>query len=101
MENAMFAERVRQIDARIRDLGGEIASEVRLNVDGQTATWQRSDYTATLVFHSGESPERLSLELLTGTTTHPDSETLGIDDPDVVELIARPAAALLSGAVTE
>jgi hypothetical protein len=101
MDRVAFAERVRQIDARIRELDSSIAPDVRLAMDGETATWERAGYRATLVLHSGVQPVRLSLELLTGSTMHPDSEQIGIDDADVVELVARPIAGLLSGEVTE
>jgi hypothetical protein len=100
VERLSFAERVHQIDARVREIDSGIEN-LRLELDGETATWQCGDYNATLVLHGSEEPVRLSLSLHTGSMHHPDSEQIGIDDPDSVELLAQPIARLLSGEVTE
>jgi hypothetical protein len=101
MERSTFPQRVRQIDARVREIDPALTDTVRFILEEATASWERDEYRAILVLHSGEEPVRLSLELLTGSAKHPDSEQIGIDDADVVELVARPIAMLLSGAVTE
>ena len=100
MDRLTFAERAHQIDARVREIDAGI-EDVHLELAGETAIWQRGDYRAVLTLHSGETPVRLSLLLHTGSAQHPESEQIGIDEADVVELIARPIAKLVSGEVIE
>lgn len=98
MEPQTFASRVDEVDRRIREIEPGIAAEIRRN-DGtaQSATWERGGSWATLTFHDGKWP-RLELSLHNGTGEHPEALEIGIDDADVVNMIAVPAAELLARA---
>jgi len=96
MEPQTFASRVAEVDRRIREIEPGIAAEIRRN-DGnaQSATWERGGYWATLTFHDGKWP-RLELSMHTGSDDHPEALEIGLDDADVVNMIAAPVAELLA-----
>ncbi len=98
MEPNAFAGRVDEVDRRIREIQPGIAGEIRRN-DGtpQSATWERGGAWATLTLHDGTWP-RLELSLHTGSEEHPEGLEIGIDDADVVNMIAVPVADVLARA---
>jgi hypothetical protein len=98
MESPSFAARVAEVDRRIREIQPGVAAEIRRN-DGTaaSATWERRGSWATLTLHDGQWP-RLELSLHTGTEDHPQALEIGIDDADVVNMIAVPVADLLANA---
>jgi hypothetical protein len=98
MERQTFAGRVDEVDRRIREIQPDIAAEIRRN-DGnaQSATWERGGCWATLTLHDGTWP-RLELSLHTGSDDHPEALEIGVDDADVVNMIAVPVAELLARA---
>ncbi len=98
MESQTFAGRVDEIDRRIREVHPGIAADLRRN-DGSAAsvTWERGGSWATLVLHEGRWP-RLELSLHNGSDTHPEALEIGIDDDDVVNMIAVPLADFLARA---
>ena len=98
MESQTFADRVAEVDRRIREIQPAVASEIRRK-DGtpQSATWERGGSWATLTMHDGKWP-RLELTLHNGTDEHPEALEIGIDDADVVNMIAVPVADLLARA---
>lgn len=96
-----FAARVAEIDRRIREIDPAIAAEIVHGGDSSgEARWERAGRWATLTLHDG-SPLRLELTSHTGSPVHgddhPDALEIGIDDEDVVDMVARPVAALLAG----
>jgi hypothetical protein len=97
MEPQTFADRVAEVDRRIREIRPGVAGEIRRN-DGtpQSATWERGGSWATLTLHDGTWP-RLELSLHNGSDEHPEALEIGIDDADVVNMIAVPVADLLAG----
>ncbi len=96
MESQPFAARVAEVDRRIREIQPGVAAEIRRN-DGtaDSATWERGRAWATLTLHDGRWP-RLELSLHTGTEAHPEALEIGIDDADIVNMIAVPVADLLA-----
>ena len=98
MEPRKFADRVAEVDRRIREIRPALAEEIQRN-DGtpQSATWERAGSWATLTLHDGTWP-RLELSLHTGSKEHPEALEIGIDDADVVNMIAVPIADLLARA---
>ncbi len=98
MEPQTFAARADEVDRRIREIQPGIAGEIRRN-DGtaQSATWERGGCWATLTLHDGKWP-RLELSLHTGSDDHPEALEIGVDDADVVNMIAVPVADLLARA---
>jgi hypothetical protein len=94
-----FAARVAEIDRRIRAINPEIAAYITHEQGpGDEARWQRDGRWAMLTLHDG-SPRRLQLTSHTGTDQHPDALEIGLDDADVVDMIAQPVTALLAGTV--
>jgi len=99
MESLTFEQRMSQVDSRIRELHSRLSPKIAFTIGPvDTASWYHDRFLATVVLHRAESPPRLSLSLHTGRPTHPDAVQIGFYDADVVELIARPAAALFSNA---
>ena len=98
MEPQSFAARVAEVDRRIREIQPAVAAEIRRN-DGtaDSATWERGGSWATLTLHDGRWP-RLELSLHNGSNEHPEALEIGIDDADVVNMIAVPVADLLANA---
>ncbi len=98
MEPQTFAARADEVDRRIREIQSALAAEIRRK-DGtpQSATWERGGSWATLTLHDGRWP-RLELSLHNGTEEHPEALEIGIDDADVVNMIAVPVADLLARA---
>jgi hypothetical protein len=98
MEPQSFANRAGEVDTRIREIEPGIAAEIRRN-DGtpQSVTWERGGSWATLTLHDGKWP-RLELSLHNGSNEHPEALEIGIDDADVVNMIAVPVADLLARA---
>ncbi len=96
MEPHTFEDRVAEVDRRIREIQPAVAGDIRRN-DGtpQSATWERGAVWATLTLHDGQWP-RLELSLHTGSEEHPEALEIGIDDADVVNMIAVPVADLLA-----
>ena len=98
MDSQTFAARVAEVDRRIREIRTEVASEIgRKDGSGDSATWERGGSWATLTLHDGKWP-RLELSLHNGTEEHPEALEIGIDDADVVNMIAVPVADLLARA---
>ncbi len=94
-----FATRVAEIDRRIRQIEPPIAASIRHERGpGDEARWERDGRWATLIFHADGTPPRLELTLHTGSDAHPDALEIGIDDADVVDMVAQPVTALLAGA---
>jgi hypothetical protein len=99
MESLTFKQRMSQVDSRIRELDCSLSGMVAFKLGPvDTASWYHERFLATVVLHRTESPPRLSLSLHTGRPLHPDAVQIGFYDADVVELIARPTAALFSNA---
>jgi hypothetical protein len=98
MEPQTFAARVAEVDRRIREIQPAMAAEIQRK-DGtpQSSTWDRGGSWATLTLHDGKWP-RLELSLHNGTDEHPDALEIGIDDDDIVNMIAVPVADLLARA---
>ncbi len=98
MEPQAFAARVGEVDRRIREIDPAVAAEIRRK-DGtpQSATWERGGSWATLTLHDGKWP-RLELSLHNGSDEHPEALEIGIDEADVVNMIAVPVADLLARA---
>ncbi len=101
MEPQTFAARVDEVDRRIREIEPGAAAEIRRN-DGtpQSATWERGGSWATLTLHDGKWP-RLELSLHNGSAEHPEALEIGIDEADVVNMIAVPVADLLARASSD
>jgi hypothetical protein len=82
-----FAQRVDDVDRRVREIGPEIAAEVtRENPHDNTAIWRRGEKWATLTLHERE---RLELTLHPAGDV-PDTLEIRLDDQDVVNMIAVP-----------
>jgi hypothetical protein len=88
-----FAECADRVDAAIRTQD-RVPEAVRTNGSGESVTWARADAWATLTLHDGG---RLELTLHTRADEHPQTLEILLDDPDAIQLIAEPAAALLGG----
>ncbi len=98
MEPQTFAARVTEVDRRIREIQPNLAAEIgRKDGTPQSATWERAGSWATLTLHDGKWP-RLELSLHNGSDEHPEALEIGIDDADVVNMIAVPVADLLARA---
>ena len=94
----MFADRVAEVDRRIREIQPGVATEIRRkDATPQSTTWDRGGSWATLTLHDGKWP-RLELSLHNGSEEHPEALEIGIDDADVVNMIAAPVADLLARA---
>ncbi len=97
MESQRFAGRVAEVDRRIREIQPDVAGELRRKDGGQSATWERGGSWATLTMHDGTWP-RLELSMHNGSEAHPEALEIGIDDADVVNMIAVPLADFLARA---
>jgi hypothetical protein len=97
MDTYTFEQRVDQITEQIRLSDPSIASEIGCNRQPDKAEWNRGGFRATLILHRDGAPPRLSLQLYTGTDEHPAPLQIGFYEADVVNLIAVPIAALLTG----
>ena len=98
MESQPFADRVAEVDRRIREIQPDIAGDItRKDGTPQSAPWERGGSWATLTLHEAKWP-RLELSLHNGTDEHPEALEIGIDDADVVNMIAVPVADLLARA---
>ena len=98
MEPQTFATRVDEVDRRIREIQSALAGEIgRKDGAAQSTTWERGGSWATLTLHDGKWP-RLELSLHNGRDEHPEALEIGIDDADVVNMIAVPVADLLARA---
>jgi hypothetical protein len=92
-----FKRRVDQIGERIRALDPEVWPEVRFEtLSEDSVEWTRGDLRATLILHRADAQPHLSLTLLAGEGPHPDAMGIGVDDDDLVEMLAQPIAALLA-----
>lgn len=98
MEPQTFAARVAEVDRRIREIQPAAAPQIQRNdaTEGST-TWSRGGSWATLTLHDGTWP-RLELSLHNGSNEHPEALEIGIDEADVVNMIAVPVADLLARA---
>ena len=93
-----FADRVAEVDRRIREIQSAVAAEIgRKDGTPHSTTWERGGSWATLTLHDGRWP-RLELSLHNGSNEHPEALEIGIDDADVVNMIAVPVADLLARA---
>ena len=92
-----FERRVDEITEAIRASDPEIAGAIQCSRTSEMAEWELSGFRATLILHLAEERPRLSLQLSNGTDEHPAALQIGFDDPDVVNMIAVPAAAHLTG----
>jgi hypothetical protein len=101
MEPQTFAARVDEVDRRIREIEPGAAAEIRRK-DGtpQSTTWERGGSWATLTLHEAKW-SRLELSLHNGSDEHPEALEIGIDDADVVNMIAVPVADLLARASSD
>ncbi len=95
MDTQSFARRVAEVDRRVREIEPAIAAGIRHQHRPGEARWERGGCWATLTLHDG-SPPRLELTSHNGSDEHPDALEIGIDDADVVDMIARPVAGLLA-----
>jgi hypothetical protein len=93
-----FQDRVAEVQRRIVDLQPSLADIAPDLSHSDAAVWRNGIYHATLSYHPDRPVPSLSLILLAGDHEHPDAMDIGIDEADVVEMIAQPIAALLSGA---
>jgi len=98
MEPQTFAARADEVDRRIREIEPGAAAEMRReDRTPQSTTWERGGAWATLTLHDGTWP-RLELSLHNGSAEHPEALEIGLDDADVVNMIAVPVADLLARA---
>ncbi len=98
MEPQTFAARVAEVDRRIREIQPAVAPQIQRNdATEASTTWSRAGSWATLTLHDGRWP-RLELSLHNGSAEHPEALEIGIDEADVVNMIAVPAADLLARA---
>jgi len=96
MESQTFAARVAEVDRRIREIQPHAADDIRRkDATPHSVTWERGGSWATLTLHDGTWP-RLELSLHTGSEDHPEALEIGIDEADVVNMIAVPVADLLA-----
>jgi hypothetical protein len=93
-----FTDRVAEIDRRIRAINPAIAADIAHQRGPGEARWERAGRWATLTLHDGD-PLRLELTSHTGSDQHPEALEIGIDDADVVDMVAQPVTALLAGTV--
>jgi hypothetical protein len=90
-----FRQLADTIDRSIRQHAPALADRVqRKPGNGESVTWANGDAWATLVLHEAG---RLELTLHTRSDEHPQTLEIRLDDADVVNMIAEPAAALLAG----
>jgi hypothetical protein len=92
-----FEQRVDQITEQIRASDPKIAGDIQSSRTPEMAEWERGSYRATLILHLAEALPRLSLQLYNGTDEHPAALQIGFDEADVVNMIAVPVAAHLTG----
>jgi hypothetical protein len=92
MSQESFERRVREIDRRVREIAAEVSHEIELRMTGESsATWERAGSRAILTQHDG-TPPHFELTIHTGSDDHPDALEIGIDDADVVDMVAQPIA---------
>jgi hypothetical protein len=90
-----FRQLADTIDRRIRERDSALADRVqRKPGNGESVTWTNGDAWATLVLHDAG---RLELTLHSRSDEHPETLEIRLDDADIVNMIAEPAAALLGG----
>ena len=92
-----FEQRIDQITEQIRASDPEIAGAIQCSRTPEMAEWELSGFRATLILHLAEKMPRLSLQLSNGTDEHPAALQIGFDEADVVNMIAVPVAAHLTG----
>lgn len=87
-----------EIDARVRALEPALSPQIeRDRLSADSVEWVREPFRATLILHRAEAIPHFSLTLLAGEEQHPDAMGIGVDDADLVEMLAQPIAALLAG----
>ena len=97
----VFAERVDQLDARLRELVPALAHAITCERAGQAATWRYGRAWGTLALHETDTPPRLSLMLYNEAgTDEQDAVEVTIDEDDVIGVLAEPLAGLFTGRVT-
>jgi hypothetical protein len=97
MSTTTFEQRVDQITDQIRASDPSIATEIKSSRTPEVAEWARGRFKATLILHRDEAAPRLALQLYNGEAEHPAALQIGFDEADVVNMIAVPIAAHLTG----
>jgi hypothetical protein len=97
MDTYTFEQRVDQITEQIWASDPSIAGEIRISHKSEVAEWQRAQFRATLTLHRDEANPRLALQLSNGEAEHPAPLQIGFYEADVVNMVAVPIAALLTG----
>jgi hypothetical protein len=97
METYTFEQRVDQISSQIRASDPAIAAEIQTSHKPEVAEWERGQFRATLTLHRNEATPRLALQLYNGAAEHPAPLQIGFYEADVVNMIAVPVAAFLTG----
>lgn len=92
-----FGERVQEIQRAIAAIEPALATVQPDMSHADAAVWRDGPYHATLTYHPTAAVPTLSVTMLSGEDEHPDPLEIGFDDPDAVDMVARPIAALLSG----
>lgn len=92
-----FEQRVDQITEAVHASDPDIAGDIHCSRTPEMAEWERGAFRATLILHLAEKMPRLSLQLYNGTDEHPAPLQIGFDEADVVNMIAVPVAAHLTG----
>lgn len=97
MDTYTFEQRVEQITDQIRASDPSIANEIRSANSPETAEWARDQFRATLTLHRTEATPRLALQLYNGEAEHPAPLQIGFYEADLVNMVALPVAAFLTG----
>jgi len=97
MDTFTFEQRVDQITEQIRASDPSIAGEIQTSLGPEMAEWERDPFRATLTLHRDEAPPRLALQLYNGEAEHPAPLQIGFYEADVVNMVAVPIAAFLTG----
>lgn len=95
MGDTSFGRHVSEVDRRVRELVDDPEAIVRSAESSRSATWECGLRRASLVRH--EDPARYQVQFLGAPGDPPEAEEIGVDDDDVVELVARPIADFLRG----
>src|SRR5580704_15199508 len=97
MDTYSFEQRVDQITEQIQASDPSIAGEILTSRKAEMAEWERAQFRATLTLHRDEATPRLALQLYNGEAEHPAPLQIGFYEADVVNMIAVPVAAFLTG----
>ena len=95
MDEGLFVRQVAAVDRRLTELLAGVDGVRLAERSATSATWERGSRRATLVRHA--DPARYQVEFLGAPGDPPEAEEIGVDDPDVVELLAQPIAGFLRG----